>query len=293
MKTAALLCAVLATAAIAQPHQHGGNKRRHVHGKHQKRAIVTEWVTETAYVTEYIDATSTVWVSPEGSAAPSSSVPGQFFEPGDKPSSTTLSTTTKPAPVPTPVQPSIEQAPAPAPPSSTSTSTSVYVAPPVPEVPTVQPAPQPTTTSVYVPPPPPPAPTTTVAPAPAPQPSSPPPAAPTSASPGGGGSGEMHTGDMTFYAVGLGACGEDDSGKDRTENIVALSQHLMGPVSNGNEYCGKKIKITVGGKSTTATVRDKCMGCAPNNIDVSEKCFLELFSDLGVGRDTVQWSFIN
>ncbi|WYZ41559.1 hypothetical protein EsH8_V_000454 [Colletotrichum jinshuiense] len=284
MKTTTLLCAVLATTAIAQPHNHG-NKRRHVHGKHQKRALVTEWVTETAYVTEWVDSTSTVWVGPEdsstGSAAPTNSVPGQFFEPANQPSYTTLSTSTKPTPVASPIKESVQQAPAP--PATTSTSSTPA---PAPQTPTPEPV-QPSTTPVAV------VLTTSSTPEPAPTTQ----AAATSASSdsgsSGGSSGETHSGDLTYYAVGLGACGEDDSGKDRTDNIVAISHLVMGAQSNGNPYCGKKVKITVNGKSTTATVRDKCMGCAADDIDVSEKCFLEMFDSLGVGRKTVEWSFIN
>ncbi|GJC79465.1 allergen Asp f7 [Colletotrichum liriopes] len=269
MKTTTILCAVLATTAIAQPHQHA-NKRRHVHGKHQKRALVTEWVTETAYVTEWVDSTTTVWVDPDvsstSSAVPTTSVPAQFFEPADQPSYTTLSTSTKPSAVVSPVE---EPTPTPEP---VQPSTPVYVAP----------APVPTTSST---------------PAPAPQPTTqaaaPSAAQPSTGSSSGSSGGEVHSGDLTYYAVGLGACGEDDSGKDQTENIVAISHLVMGAQSNGNPYCGKKVKITVNGKTTTATVRDKCMGCKAEDIDVSEKCFLEMFDSLGVGRQTVEWSFIN
>ncbi|OHW94581.1 allergen asp f7 [Colletotrichum incanum] len=293
MKTTTILCAVLATTAIAQPHQHA-NKRRHVHGKHQKRALVTEWVTETAYVTEWVDSTTTVWVDPDvsstSSAVPTTSVPAQFFEPANQPSYTTLSTSTKPSAVASPVKEPVSQAPPPAPTTSTST--------PAPQTPTPEPV-QPST-PVYVAPAP--VSTTSSTPAPAPQPTTQAAAPATtqastdsssSGSSSGSSGGDVHSGDLTYYAVGLGACGEDDSGKDRTENIVAISHLVMGAQSNGNPYCGKKVKITVNGKTTTATVRDKCMGCKAEDIDVSEKCFLEMFDSLGVGRQTVEWSFIN
>ncbi|EFQ29096.1 allergen Asp F7 [Colletotrichum graminicola] len=301
MKTTAIICAVLATSAIAQPHQHG--HKRHVHGKHQKRALFTEWVTEIAYVTQWVDSTSTVWVNPDASstssAVPTTSAPAQFFEPANEPPSTTLSTSTKPAPVASSISEPVSQAPLPPPPTSTPApvpspqtptpepvqpSIPVYVAPePVPTTPIPAPAPQPAT------------------PAPAPQPTTQAaaPAAPAASQVSSESSfssssdGVLHSGDLTYYTVGMGACGEDDSGKDMTENIVAISHLVMGAQSNGNPYCGKKIKITVDGKSTTATVRDKCMGCKADDIDVSEKCFLEVFDSLGVGRKTVEWSFIN
>ncbi|TDZ39810.1 Allergen Asp f 7-like protein [Colletotrichum spinosum] len=301
MKTSAILCAVLATAAIAQPHQHGNNKRRHVHGKHQKRALVTEWVTETAYVTEYIDATTTVWVGPEDPATPSAavpttSVPAQFFEPAEQPSSTTLSTTlstsTTAAAVPVVVQESIQQAPALKPSTSTSTP------PPAPQTPTPEPVVQETPAPVYVPPP---APTTTTTPQVQPRPTAPAAAPAVSAAyssgtgtgtGGGSGSGKAFTGDSTYYALGLSACGDDYSGQDKTANVVAISKNRMGASSTGRTGCNEKIKISKGDKSLIATIVDKCMGCDSDDVDVSEKIFLELFGDLGVGRGTVEWSFV-
>ncbi|KAK1971728.1 hypothetical protein LY78DRAFT_651566 [Colletotrichum sublineola] len=296
MKTTAILCAILAAAATAQPHQHG--HKRHVHVKHQKRALVTEWVTETAYVTQWVDSTTTVWVNSDvsstTSAVPTTSAPAQFFEPANEPSSTTLSTSTKPAPVASSVSELVPQAPPPAPPTPPAPSTSIPAPVPTPQIPTPEPV-QPST-PVYVAPEPVP---TTSTPSPAPQPTTAAAAAPvasqasTDSSSSSSSGGLLHSGDLTYYAVGMGACGEDDSGKDLTENIVAISHLVMGAQSNGNPYCGKKVKISVNGKTTTATVRDKCMGCKANDIDVSEKCFLEVFDSLGVGRQTVEWSFIN
>jgi expansin (peptidoglycan-binding protein) len=76
-----------------------------------------------------------------------------------------------------------------------------------------------------------------------------------------------------------------------TEAVVAISADQMGAQSNGNPMCGKTITINANGKTTTATVKDKCPGCASGSIDVSEKVFLALFGDLGVGRAPVTWSF--
>jgi hypothetical protein len=89
----------------------------------------------------------------------------------------------------------------------------------------------------------------------------------------------------------MGACGEDDTGKDESENIVALSHLLMGTVSNGNPYCGKTITISYGGKEVVATVKDKCMGCDMNNIDVSVGAFKTLMGSTDVGRKSVDWWF--
>ncbi|PHH67757.1 hypothetical protein CDD83_6428 [Cordyceps sp. RAO-2017] len=89
----------------------------------------------------------------------------------------------------------------------------------------------------------------------------------------------------------MGACGFDDSGKDNSDNIVAISKDKMGTQSNGNPMCGQTITIHANGKTCKATVRDKCMGCAANNIDVSEKVFKELYGSLDGGRMPVSWSF--
>jgi expansin (peptidoglycan-binding protein) len=75
-----------------------------------------------------------------------------------------------------------------------------------------------------------------------------------------------------------------------TEKVVALPYGLMGTQSNGNPYCGKTITVSYGGKTTTATVVDKCMGCVGDAIDLSNAAFLEL-AELAVGRATAEWWF--
>jgi hypothetical protein len=67
---------------------------------------------------------------------------------------------------------------------------------------------------------------------------------------------------------------------------------MMGLESNNNPYCGKTIAITciATGKSTTATVVDKCMGCDGFSIDLSNAAFLDL-DDLAIGRTKATWYF--
>jgi hypothetical protein len=277
MKTFTVASALLLASAAAQPHAHG-----HGHGRlHAKRIVTeTEWVTEIAYVTQIVDSTTTVWVSEgqeeaaEPTTAPSD---GQFFEP--------------PAPAPEPVTTSS---------SSTTTSTSIYVPPPPPPppqttvveepLPETQPAPEPTTTTAAPPPPPPSAPSPSAIEETEPE-------TPDEGSSNGGGSSSggsgAFSGELTYYALGFGACGEDDANKDRSSNVVAISHLKMGTLSNNNPMCGQTITIYANGKSTTATVRDKCMGCAEDDIDVSEKVFLELYGSLDGGRLECTWSFNN
>ncbi|KAH7208469.1 uncharacterized protein BKA55DRAFT_489117, partial [Fusarium redolens] len=98
-----------------------------------------------------------------------------------------------------------------------------------------------------------------------------------------------HYGDLTFFNLGLGACGKDYSGQDETASVVALSHLLMGDLSNNNLFCGKGVVIKVGGREVKAVVQDKCMGCEINDIDVSKKVFQEVFGSLTVGREKVEW----
>ena len=97
-------------------------------------------------------------------------------------------------------------------------------------------------------------------------------------------------GDMTFFEAGLGSCGLTSDGS--RDNVVALSSLMMGPQSKSNPYCGKTITISclATQKTTIATVVDKCMGCDPYSIDLSEKAFREL-DELQVGRTDASWYF--
>ncbi|KID76238.1 uncharacterized protein G6M90_00g076930 [Metarhizium brunneum] len=287
MKYSAVACATLIAAVAAQPHYSGpgtskhANKHAHNNHKHARnnvnvpRAVVTvnEVVTETVYVTEMIDETTTVWITPGQEAKPTPTsagtpnAPGNFYE-------TPSAAAPPPPPAPEAPKPSPSPSSQAAAPPATTTSTSVYVAPP--------PAAAPSTTSVNVP-----TPHVDVAPPPPvsnPQTSSAP-------STGGGGPGsDTITGDFTWYDIGMGSCGEDDEDKALTECIVAVSHIRMGQQSNGNPMCGKTISMSANGKTITGTVKDKCMGCLANDIDVSKACYTQFF-DLGVGRTKIEWWF--
>ncbi|EXA44594.1 hypothetical protein FOQG_06792 [Fusarium oxysporum f. sp. raphani 54005] len=291
MKSFTLASAFFAAAAVAQPHAnpHGNHHRRH--HQNDKRDVVTEveWVTEIEYVTKMVDATTTVWVRPEA-----------------EPTTAPQPETTQPAPKK--VAPKKEKKPAPPPAPTTTLVTSVYTPPPAPE-PTTEAEAAPEPTSQYVAPVEP----TTQAPAPKPTTQAPKPvvkapkkepepetevapvqqekaAKPASGGSSSGGSDTKH-GEFTYYDIGQGACGEDDTGKDDSINIVALSHLLMGELSNNNPMCGKTITIKANGKTCQATVADKCMGCAINDIDVSRKVYEEIWGSLDSGRTEVEWWF--
>lgn len=112
----------------------------------------------------------------------------------------------------------------------------------------------------------------------------------------GSSSGESFTGQATFYAPGLGACGTTSTDDDM---IVAVSQLLYdgfngytGSDPNSNPICGKKIKATYEGNSVTVTVVDRCVGCALRDLDFSPAAFTKL-ADQSLGRlSGMKWSFV-
>lgn len=276
------LASLLASVALAQPHRH-----QQLHHKRQDVAWVTEW----DYVTETVDVTETIWVSsgfvpPTSSSAPASTtsssasssstaeVPAQFFQ-GVQSSSTSSVYVAPP--------PSTSVAPAP----SSESPAPVVVAPvessssPI-DVPTTHAAPvnvAPTTSSEAA-----------VATSAADSGSSGSSSSSYGATTSGCKAGSPCKGDITFYTAGLGACGLTTDGS--VDKVVALPVGLMGSQSNSNPYCGQTITIqcTTTGKTTTATVVDKCEGCTGMSIDLSNAAFDEL-EDESVGRTGAEWWF--
>lgn len=98
-------------------------------------------------------------------------------------------------------------------------------------------------------------------------------------------------GDLTYYDLGLTACGQVYTNKDMVAAIAF--GHFTTPNPNLDPMCGKKVKIVDPGtsKSIIVTVRDKCEGCKMNDIDVSPSAF-EKFKPKTVGRFKVSWDFI-
>lgn len=113
---------------------------------------------------------------------------------------------------------------------------------------------------------------------------------------GGSSSGDVTTGQATFYATGLGACGITN--KD-TDFICAVSHLLFdgfegytGGDPNSNPICGKKIKATYQGKSVTVTVTDRCVGCAAGDLDFAPSAFDQLANE-DLGRlSGMTWQFV-
>lgn len=91
------------------------------------------------------------------------------------------------------------------------------------------------------------------------------------------------TGDATYYATGLGACGWTNTDD---EHIVALNV-----ADWTNEACGQYVDITGPNGVQKARIVDKCPGCASGDLDLSPSLFQALFGDLGIGRTTMTWRY--
>ncbi|GJE91514.1 hypothetical protein PsYK624_076640 [Phanerochaete sordida] len=104
-----------------------------------------------------------------------------------------------------------------------------------------------------------------------------------------------HSGDGTFYATGLGACGIVNSDAD----YIAAASHILydsfpgyaGGNPNNNPICRKPVTATYNGKSVKVLITDRCEACAEWDLDFSPAAFQQL-ADESVGRlHGVTWSF--
>ncbi|KEQ59857.1 uncharacterized protein M437DRAFT_55802 [Aureobasidium melanogenum CBS 110374] len=98
-------------------------------------------------------------------------------------------------------------------------------------------------------------------------------------------SGTEYSGDLTWYDVGLGACGLTSVDGD---HIVAISHVIFDAYSTGNPntnpLCGKYVTITgKDGQAYQAKVVDRCVGCAEADLDLSHEFFNSVTSN-GDGR---------
>jgi len=179
---------------------------------------------------------------------------------------------------PRPSSQAVQPAPAPSP--------STHIAQVAPET-THKPSPAPEPTTKEQPPPPT---TTKKAASPPPSKPAPPPASNLPSFMVG-----TQTGQGTFYATGLGACGITNSDSD---HIAAVSHLLFdafpdynGVNPNKNPVCGRKVTATYQGKSVTVAITDRCTGCAVTDLDFSPSAFNQL-ADFGLGRISgVKWTW--
>ncbi|KAI0139237.1 RlpA-like double-psi beta-barrel-protein domain-containing protein-containing protein [Pestalotiopsis sp. NC0098] len=107
------------------------------------------------------------------------------------------------------------------------------------------------------------------------------------------------TGDLTYYAPGLGACGETSTSSD---DIVSVSHIIFDAASTGsnpnaNPLCGKKIRIerangSGGNSSVDVTVVDRCTGCAAADLDTTLSVFTQLAEE-AEGRVQMSWAWLS
>ena len=124
-----------------------------------------------------------------------------------------------------------------------------------------------------------------------------------------------HSGDLTYYDTGLGACGITSTSRDY---IVAVSFHIFDAYSissnpNTNPLCGRKIwfgrtsppgavgkgqggkyeSAEIKGEKVEVTVVDRCAGCMQEgDLDVSETAFGRV-AGVEEGRVGIVWGWVN
>lgn len=113
-----------------------------------------------------------------------------------------------------------------------------------------------------------------------------------SSAPTSTGTSSEFSGEGTYYAPGLGACGETNTD---TDLIVAISYDLFDQYTpngnpNKNTLCGKKIIASYEGKSVEVTVVDRCEGCAHYDLDFSPSAFSDI-AEQSLGRIDITWKW--
>jgi len=95
---------------------------------------------------------------------------------------------------------------------------------------------------------------------------------------------QTYSGDLTYYDVGLGSCGEYDTDD---ANVVALAEGMM----DKSVDCFREITITWGSVTQVAKIVDTCPGCAGGGLDLSPSLFAS-FAPTATGRvHQATWSY--
>lgn len=112
-----------------------------------------------------------------------------------------------------------------------------------------------------------------------------------------------HTGDLTYYGTGLGACGETSTDQDHIVSISHLvfdaagSSSSNGGNSNQNPLCGLMLRAERFDeeynerRSVDLKVVDRCTGCQPDDLDTSIGAF-ESLAPSASGRVDVTWAWL-
>ncbi|KAG2225605.1 hypothetical protein INT45_013716 [Circinella minor] len=100
---------------------------------------------------------------------------------------------------------------------------------------------------------------------------------------------EKFKGDGTFYTVGLGSCGTDDTDSDL---VAALNAPQMGNSANpnSNKNCGRKARVKGPKGTVTVKIVDTCPPCQKGDLDLSPAAFGKI-ADFDDGRVNIQWSW--
>ncbi|KAG0700443.1 RlpA-like double-psi beta-barrel-protein domain-containing protein-containing protein [Suillus ampliporus] len=96
-----------------------------------------------------------------------------------------------------------------------------------------------------------------------------------------------HTGEGTWFEVGDGACGYEDTDSDP---VVAISAQIYGSGGNCNQWI--EITNTDNGQTAYGQTRDECESCDSGSLDMSPSLFEEL-STLDTGEIPISWHFMS
>ncbi|RHZ81759.1 hypothetical protein Glove_117g327 [Diversispora epigaea] len=104
---------------------------------------------------------------------------------------------------------------------------------------------------------------------------------------------EVYNGDITFYNLGLGACGTVNSDSELACAIPGAQFDQFTPNGNPNKNakCGTFVKVTRGNKSVIVKVVDRCAGCNSEDIDLSPAAFNQI-ADPAEGRVKGSWQYV-
>ncbi|MGA5899220.1 cysteine/serine endopeptidase inhibitor [Streptomyces venetus] len=104
--------------------------------------------------------------------------------------------------------------------------------------------------------------------------------------------GKVRQGKATYYNdAGTGACGKPLDAS--TQMLVAVSPKWWKAANPNNDpLCKVKVRLTFRGKTITVPVRDKCMECGPNHIDLSQPVFAKLADPSKGVIHKVKWKFV-
>jgi len=103
------------------------------------------------------------------------------------------------------------------------------------------------------------------------------------------------TGQLTFYELGLTACGSTPTDSDM---VAAASEHLFDAVPgangnpNDNPICGKQVQIEFEGHTIVVSIQDRCVACASTDLDLSPSAFSQLASQSRGRVSGAQWHFV-